>query len=129
MAVDEGLVAWVEEAMAPIGRVTRRAMMGGATLYCDGTIFAILAADQLWFKADAASDAAWDAAGCHRFTYLRDGGTATMNYRAAPDACLDDADALRRWAALALEAGLRAPAKRRAGTARRSPPRGAARPS
>ncbi len=43
MAVDEGLVAWVEEAMAPIGTVTRRAMMGSATLYCGGTIFAIIA--------------------------------------------------------------------------------------
>ena len=38
-------------------------MMGGATLYCDGTVFAILAFDELWFKADAESDAAWDAAG------------------------------------------------------------------
>jgi TfoX/Sxy family transcriptional regulator of competence genes len=41
MAIDEGLVAWVTEAMAPEGVVTRRAMMGGATLYLDGAVFAI----------------------------------------------------------------------------------------
>ena len=113
MGHDEGLFAWVEEAMAPVGTVTRRAMMGGATLYCDGAVFAILSDNALWFKADAVSDAAWDRAGCPRFTYERDGGTATMNYRRAPDDVYDDADALREWAALALEASARAPKKAR----------------
>ncbi len=69
MAADVGLVAWVEEAMAPLGQVTGRAMMGGRTLYHDGTVFAIVAEDQLWFKADAVSDAWWDEAGAERFTY------------------------------------------------------------
>ena len=41
MSVHEGLVAWVEEALEPLGRVTMRKMMGGGTLYLDGTIFAI----------------------------------------------------------------------------------------
>ena len=118
MAVDEGLVAWVEEALAPIGTLTRRAMMGGATLYCDGVVFAIVALDALWFKADAASDTEWDAAGAARFTYDRDGGVATMNYRRAPDEVYDDADALRRWASLAIEAGARAPARKPRGRPR-----------
>ncbi len=110
MAVDEGLIAWIEEAMTPIGTVTRRAMMGGATLYCDRIIFAILAAGELWFKADADSDAAWDAAGCTRFTYeMGEGRTGSMNYRRAPDDCYDDADAMREWASLALAAGAGAP--------------------
>lgn len=112
MAVDEGLIAWVEEAMAPIGTVSRRAMMGGATLYCEGVIFAIVALDALWFKADAVSDAMWDAAGAVRFSYDRDGTAATMNYRRAPDDSYDDADALRGWARLALAAGGRAPARK-----------------
>ena len=112
MAVDEGLVAWVEEAMAPVGRVTRRAMIGGATLYCDGTVFAIVVADALWFKADAASEAEWDAAGAERFSYQRGGKPATMNYRRAPDAVFDDADDLRRWGCLALAAGARAPQRK-----------------
>lgn len=113
MAVDGGLVAWVAEAMEPVGTVTARAMMGGATLYLDGTVFAIVAADALWFKADRVSDAAWDDAGCERFSYARgDGGVGTMNYRRAPDEAYDDAEVLRGWARLGLEAGLRAPKKR-----------------
>ncbi len=56
---DNGLVAWVAEALEPSGTVTSRKMMGGATLYLDGTIFAIVAsAGGLWFKSDAMGDAA-----------------------------------------------------------------------
>lgn len=114
MSGPDGLVVWVEEAMAPVGLVTSRAMMGGRTLYCDGVVFAITAHDQLWLKADAASDAKWDAAGCERFAFeMRDGKVATMSYRRAPDDCYDDPDALRRWAMLAMEAGRRAPVKKR----------------
>ncbi|CAA9502889.1 MAG: hypothetical protein AVDCRST_MAG39-1483 [uncultured Sphingomonadaceae bacterium] len=35
-----------------------------------------------------------------------------MNYRRAPEAGYDDADELRRWAALAREASRRAPARK-----------------
>ena len=113
MAIDEGLAAWVAEALEPVGTVTRWAMMGGATLYCDGTVFAILADGLLWLKADAASDAAWDAAGCDRFTYaMGEGRTGSMNYRRAPEDVYDDADELRRWAALAIAAGRRLPARK-----------------
>ena len=116
MAVDAGLVAWVAEAMEPVGVVTHRAMMGGATLYCDGTVFAIAGDDALWFKADKLSDAEWDAAGAARFTFqMGEGRTGTMNYRRAPDEVYDDAEELRRWAALALEAGARGPRPKRKG--------------
>jgi len=114
MSADEGLLAWIEESLAPLGRVTWRRMMGGAALYLDGVVFAIVGDDTLWFKADVESDPVWDAAGAERFSMeRRDGSTATMNYRRAPEEVLDDGDALREWAALAVEAGRRAPAKRR----------------
>ncbi len=113
MSVDEGLIAWVEEALEPLGRVTLRKMMGGGTLYLDGTVFAIIAFDDLWLKADKLSDAEWDAAGAERFTYDMGDKTGTMNYRRAPGDVHDDPDEMRRWARLALEAGLRAPKKKR----------------
>ena len=107
------------EMVEPLGTPSARAMMGGATLYCDGVPYAIVAEDSLWFKADATSDAEWDAAGAARFTMTRkDGSVASMNYRRAPDDTYDDPDAFRRRAALALEAGRRAAAKK-AGRAKR----------
>ena len=115
MPLDTGLIDWVVEAMAPLGGVTHRRMMGGATLYLDGIVFAIVDGDgSLWFKGDAETDATWDEAGCARFTYERgDGTVAGMNYRRAPEDCYDDADALRQWASLGVEAGRRAPVKRK----------------
>ena len=111
MSIDQGLVAWVEECLEPVGQVTRRAMMGGATLYLDGTVFAIIADGELWLKADKHSDAEWDAAGAERFTFEMGGKTGSMNYRRAPLDVHDDPEAMRRWAALAVEAGARAPKK------------------
>jgi len=114
MSIDEGLLDWVKEALEPLGRVTMRRMMGGATLYLDGTVFAILLDDRIWFKADAESDVVWDAEGCERFTYsFKDGRVGTMNYRRGPLDAYDDADAMRRWAGIALEAGLCAAARKK----------------
>ncbi|HEX8644855.1 MAG TPA: TfoX/Sxy family protein [Allosphingosinicella sp.] len=120
MSVDEGLYAWVQEALEPRGAVTKRAMMGGATLYLDGTVFAILDEGEIWFKSDAEADAAWDAAGCERFTFDMGGKPGSMNYRRAPTDVYDDPEAMRKWAALALEAGLRGAAKKKPKGARPS---------
>ncbi len=114
MSIDEGLLAWVEESLEPLGRVTMRKMMGGATLYLDGTVFAIVGESEIWFKADVASDPVWDAEWCERFSYtFDDGRTGSMNYRRGPTDVYDDAEAMQHWARLALEAGLRAAAKKK----------------
>lgn len=111
---DEGLLDWIEEALAPLGEISARRMMGGRTVYCDGTIFALLVREELWFKSDAESDAIWDEAGCERFAYsFKDGQTNTMNYRHAPGDVHDDPDEMRRWAALAIAAGQRGAAKKK----------------
>lgn len=113
MSFDEGLFAWVQEALEPLGSITKRAMMGGATLYLDGIVFAIIGSDGLWFKADAETDNLWDAADCPRFTMEMADRIASMNYRRAPEEVHDDAEAMQKWAQLALAAGLRAAAKRK----------------
>lgn len=111
MAVDQGLVEWVKEAMEPFGTVTSKRLFGGAALYLDGLAFAILAFDALWLKADAESAAEWGDT--PRFSVTRDDGKVqSLNYRRAPDETYDDADELRRWALLAVEAARRAPPKK-----------------
>ena len=114
MSFDDGLYAWAQEALEPLGTVTMRRMMGGATLYLDGTVFAILDEGEIWFKSDAEADALWDSEGCEKFTVtFKDGKVDAMNYRRGPADVYDDARAMRRWAALAVEAGLRGAAKKR----------------
>jgi DNA transformation protein len=114
MSFDEGLYAWVQEALEPLGAVTMRRMMGGATLYLDGTIFAILDEGEMWLKADSESDSIWDSEGCEKFSVtFKDGKVDVMNYRRAPQDVYDDPEAMQRWAALAVEAGTRGAAKKR----------------
>ena len=115
MAVDTGLVAWVSEALEPLGHVTIRRMMGGATFYLDGVIFAIGLEDRLYSKADADTAAQWDAAGCEKLSFEdRNGRQASLNYRAAPDDVYDDPEMMGEWARLALQAGVRAAAAKAA---------------
>ncbi|HEX8063116.1 MAG TPA: TfoX/Sxy family protein [Allosphingosinicella sp.] len=122
MSFDEGLCAWVQEALEPLGAVTMRKMMGGATLYLDGIVFAILL-DELWLKADAETDPIWDGEGCEKFRVtFKDGKVDVMNYRRAPQDVYDDPEAMRRWAALAAEAGARAAAKKRPRSSSRRKP-------
>lgn len=118
MTIDTGLIEWVREALEPIGHVSMRRMMGGATLYLDSVVFAIVDDDQLWLKSDTGCDADWDAIGAPRFTVEMKGKPMAMNYRRAPDDVYDDADAMRRWSMLAIEAGRRAAAKKRPGKRR-----------
>jgi DNA transformation protein len=130
MSVDEGLLAWVQEALEPLGHVTMRRMMGGATLYLDGTVFAIIDQGEIWFKADAETDTIWDAEGCGRFTVtFKDGRVDTMNYRRAPADVYDDPEAMQRWAQLAVDAGLRGAAKKKPPAAAGSPRKRAGRPA
>ena len=113
MAFDEGLYALAQEFLEPLGRVSMRRMMGAAVLYLDGTVFAVID-DRIWFKSDPESDAEWDAAGCERFSFTgKDGKVETMNYRRAPDDVYDDAEAMQRWASLAVAAGLRSAARKK----------------
>jgi DNA transformation protein len=119
MSFDAALCDWAKEALEPLGSVSMRRMMGVAVLYLDGTIFAVVE-DEIWFKADAESAAIWDAEGCDRYTFTgKDGTVETMNYRRAPADVYDDPEAMRHWAALAVEAGLRGAAKKRP---KRKPP-------
>ena len=114
MAFDAGLVEWATEVIEPLGVVTMRRMMGAATLYLDGAIFAIVDDSEIWFKADAGSNAIWDEAGCERFTTAFSAtNIETMNYRRAPANVYDNPEAMREWAALGIAAGQRVPKKTR----------------
>jgi DNA transformation protein len=114
MSMDEGLYAWVEEALEPMGRVSLRKMMGGATLYLDGIIFGIMVDGELWLKSDSEADAIWDTVSTERFTVsFKDGTVDSMNYRRAPSDVYDDAEAMQRWVSVSVEAGRRRVVKKR----------------
>jgi DNA transformation protein len=113
MSLDAAIAHWMD-TLAPLGRVSARKMFGGAALYADGQVFALIADDRLYFKVDGSTRPAYEAAGAGPFVYDTKDGPQTMNgYFAVPDRLLDDADELIAWAKTAVGVGRRAaqPAK------------------
>ena len=119
----EGLKALFE----PFGPVTIRRMFGGAGVYAEGLCSAIEADGEVFIKADAVTQPSFSAAGSAPFTYVMKGKPKSMSFWRLPEIAHDEADELRRWAALGLEAARRAadakrkgksklPAKSRAGS-------------
>jgi len=99
----------IRDVFEPAGPVQIRRMFGGHGIYREGRIVAIEADGAIWLKADAASRAAFEAAGSRPFTYAKgDGAKAVMSYWSLPEAAFDDPDELRRWTRLAEAAALRA---------------------
>jgi DNA transformation protein len=88
-------------------------MFGGAGIYRDGAMFALVSDNEIYLKADAETAERFREAGCRPFAYSRSGGSATMSYWSVPDAALDDGEALKDWADLALAAAMRSGKKRR----------------
>jgi DNA transformation protein and related proteins len=109
----EGLKALFE----PFGPVTVRRMFGGSGIYAEGLCFAIESNGEVFLKADAVSQPSFSAAGSAPFTYVMKGKPRSMSFWRLPEIALDEADELRRWAGLGLEAARRAAEAKRKGKA------------
>ena len=104
---------FVLEQLAPLGTITARGMMGGKTLYCDGTVFALIARGAVYLKADDGNRPAFEARGWPAFR-PDENAPGTMSYYLVPADVLENRDELARWAAEAVAAGRRSvPSKKR----------------
>lgn len=104
------------ELLAPLGPLRSRRMFGGWGIYVEDLFIAIIAFDQLFLKADDLTVPRFEAAGCRRFEYEREGKVAGLRYFCPPEETLESPALMRPWAQLAVEAALRArnkPAKPR----------------
>jgi DNA transformation protein len=111
----------VRDFFTTFGYVTVRRMFGGAGIYADGVMFALIADELIYLKVDDETAGAFEQEGLAPFTYSKKPGRqAVMSYRRMPDRCYDDPDELARWASLALAAAKRnaasAPKRRSAST-------------
>lgn len=106
-------VTWLAEQLAGLGRVHARRMFGGHGLYLDDAMFAIVVDDIAYLKTDEGNRAAFARLGMEPFEYLRRGKPVQLGFLRLPDTALDERQELLRLARLALEAALRARARRR----------------
>lgn len=100
---------FLKEQMAGFGPVSVKRMFGGAGIYRDGLMFALVAEDVLYLKADDAGKAGFEAEGLEPFAYEAKGGKkAVMSYWRAPERCLEDVDEMTEWCRKAYAAALKA---------------------
>lgn len=109
---------FVLDQLAGVPQLRAKRMFGGVGLYAGERFFAILAADELFFKVGAGNRAAYEAAGSEPFRPVLD-RPVSMSYWRVPIEVLEDPAVLGEWAKDAIAAaetaaaGRRKPAKRR----------------
>jgi DNA transformation protein and related proteins len=98
----------VHELFSVFGAVEVRRMFGGAGIYWQGTMFALVADGVIYLKADRQNAPAFEREKLEPFIYAtRAGRRAVMSYRRMPDRLYDDPDELAGWAQAALAAARR----------------------
>ena len=113
MAVNPQTLQFVEDQLAGVGPVTIRRMFGGAGVFADGLMFALIADEVLYFKVDDQSKPAFEAEGSEAFTYeTKTERNSIMSYWRVPEWLFDDADEMTAWGNEALAAARRAAAKK-----------------
>jgi DNA transformation protein and related proteins len=104
----EFLVDW----LSPLGEITARAMFGGHCVYCNGVVFALVAANMLYLKADDGNRPRFESRGLQAFRPFPD-RPEVMQYYRAPAEFFEDADVMEEWGRAAVEAGTRAKKKQK----------------
>ena len=101
---------FVTDLFGPMGEVSIRRMFGGAGVYAQGVMFALLADDVIYLKTDAALRAALETEGGDAFVWERpsDGKRMEMGYVSLPSAAMDDADEASAWGRRAVSVALAA---------------------
>jgi len=109
LAASGELIAFLKEQMSGFGPVSVRRMFSGAGFFRDGLMFALVADDVLYLKADETSRSFFEEEGLEAFSYATSKGSNTiMSFRRAPERCFDDPDDMTEWCRLAFGAAVRA---------------------
>ena len=110
----QAFAQFVVELMAGFAPVQAKPMFGGFGIYLDGLMFALIAQDQLYFKADEQSVPSFERRGLGPFTYEakakgseQKSRVASLKYFVAPPEVLDDSQAMAQWARQAYDCALR----------------------
>ena len=110
--------AAIAELFAPFGPVAVRRMFGGYGIYLDAVIFALQVDGEIMLKGDVETMPAYEAAGMAQWVYEMKGRAGAMPYWRLPEICFDDEAELKRLSAMALAAGRRHEAAKRAGASK-----------
>lgn len=102
MTISASYLEMLRDLLAPLGDLRIKKMFGGASIYVDAVIVALVADDTLYFKADARTQKRYEAEGLGPFTYEGKTRPFSMSYWRVPERLFDEPDELLEWASEAL---------------------------
>lgn len=108
MTLQNGFIQYLQDMFEPCGPIRAKAMFGGFGIYKGGQMFALVADNVLYLKADDILKAEFEALGLVPFSYPRKGKMYAMSYYQAPPETMEDSAVLCEWALKSYEAALRA---------------------
>lgn len=111
MASGDSFIPYLLELLKDFGPVHAKKMFGGHGLFKEGRMFALVADDTLYIKADDHNRARFEAGHLERFMFERHGKQVAMSYYMPPESALEDPEVLLEWAMLGYEAAKRTPKK------------------
>lgn len=97
----------LEDLFAPLGGVSLRRMFGGLGVFKEGLMFALVAADVLYFKGDETTSPKFAAEGFGQWVYPGRDRPVPMPYWQAPDRLFDEPDDFAEWAIAAFDVAKR----------------------
>ena len=100
MAVSASFLAFVLEQLDGVRLIVTKRMFGGVGIYSDGTFFAVIDNDTLFFKVDETLARRYRDKGMPPFAPIPGAKPpkGTPGYYQVPPDVLEDRDALARWA-------------------------------
>ncbi|AMK78761.1 MULTISPECIES: TfoX/Sxy family protein [Methylomonas] len=106
-------IAYLPEVFELFGTIQIRKMFGGYGVYHDGLMFALVADETLYLKADAENAKFFEEQGLAQFAYQREGKMAKMSYYQAPAEFMEDREQAELWARRSYDAARRAQGNQR----------------
>lgn len=111
MSVSASYLSFVLEQLAGVPRVVTKRMFGGMGIYSDGTFFAVIDNDTLFFKVDETLAKKYRDKGMPPFAPIP-GAKPMLGYYQVPPDVLEDGATLAKWAKESIAVALRKPGRR-----------------
>jgi DNA transformation protein len=119
MRVKSSLASYVAEQLAPLGRISSRAIFGGVGVFIDDRLLAIVMGEKLYLHTDKSNLDDYVARGMPQFKPYPNAFDLTTDHHEVPLDVVNDTEQLKVWGERALSAAIEsARAKQMAGIER-----------
>ena len=119
MRVKSSLASYVAEQLAPLGRMSSRAIFGGVGVFIDDRLLAIVMGEKLYLHTDKSNLDDYVVRGMQQFKPYPNAFDLTTDHHEVPQEIVHDSEQLKIWGERALNAAIEsARAKQMAGIER-----------